>query len=110
MVSGGTDNHLLLLDFVGLEMTGARMEDLLGQANITVNKNMVPYDSRTPFTTSGIRVGTPAITTRGLQEDLMPRIVQLIDDTLANLEDETYLQKVQAKVYEMVKDFPLFAW
>lgn len=112
VISNGTDNHSMLIDLRTKypDINGKQAEQALGLADITVNKNMVPYDSRTPFTTSGIRVGTPAITTRGLQEDLMPRIVQLIDDTLANLEDETYLQKVQAKVYEMVKDFPLFAW
>ena len=112
VISNGTDNHSMLIDLRTKypDISGKQAEQALGLADITVNKNMVPYDSRTPFTTSGIRVGTPAITTRGLQEDLMPRIVQMIDEAIANLEDETHLLKVKSKVYELVKDFPLFAW
>jgi glycine hydroxymethyltransferase len=112
VISNGTDNHSMLIDLRTKypDINGKQAEQALGIADITVNKNMVPYDSRTPFTTSGIRVGTPAITTRGLKEDLMPQIVQMIDDAIANLDDETYLRKVKANVYGLVKDYPLFAW
>ena len=87
MVSGGTDNHLLLLDFADIEMTGAAMEDLLGQANITVNKNMVPRDRRSSSVTSGIRIGTPAVTTRGMKEEDMRLIAEGIADILARGEE-----------------------
>jgi glycine hydroxymethyltransferase len=87
MVSGGTDNHLLLLDFADIEMTGAAMEDLLGQANITVNKNMVPRDKRSSSVTSGIRIGTPAVTTRGMKEEDMRLIAEGIADILARGEE-----------------------
>ena len=87
MVSGGTDNHLLLLDFADIEMTGAAMEDLLGQANITVNKNMVPRDKRSSAVTSGIRIGTPAVTTRGMKEEDMRLIAEGIADILARGEE-----------------------
>jgi glycine hydroxymethyltransferase len=112
VISNGTDNHSMLIDLRTKypDTTGKQAELALGLADITVNKNMVPYDSRTPFTTSGIRVGTPAITTRGLNEDLMPRIVELIDDVIANISNENYPAKVKAKVFQMVKDYPLFAW
>ena len=112
IVSNGTDNHSMLIDLRTKypDITGKQVELALGVADITVNKNMVPYDSRTPFTTSGIRVGTPAITTRGLKEDAMPLIVGLIDDVIAHVGDEAYLEKVKTKVYDLVKDYPLFAW
>jgi len=112
IVSNGTDNHSMLIDLRTKypDITGKQVEQALGVADITVNKNMVPYDSRTPFTTSGIRVGTPAITTRGLKEDAMPLIVALIDDVIAHVGDEAYLEKVKTKVYDLVKDYPLFAW
>ena len=87
MVSGGTDNHLLLLDYADIEMTGAAMEDLLGQANITVNKNMVPRDRRSSAVTSGIRIGTPAVTTRGMKEEDMRLIAEGIADILARGEE-----------------------
>lgn len=112
VISGGTDNHSMLIDLRTKypEINGKQAEQALGLADITVNKNMVPYDSRTPFTTSGIRVGTPAITTRGIKEDLMYPIVDLIDDVIAHIGDEAYIQKVKDKVYQLVKDFPLFGW
>jgi len=87
MVSGGTDNHLLLLDFADIEMTGAAMEDLLGQSSITVNKNMVPRDKRSSSVTSGIRIGTPAVTTRGMKEEDMRLIAEGIADILARGEE-----------------------
>jgi glycine hydroxymethyltransferase len=112
VISGGTDNHSMLIDLRTKypDINGKQAEQALGLADITVNKNMVPYDSRTPFTTSGIRVGTPAITTRGLKEELMPKIVELIDDVIAHYGDEGYAVKVRNKVLGLVKDYPLFAW
>ncbi len=112
VISGGTDNHSMLIDLRTKypDINGKQAEQALGLAEITVNKNMVPYDSRTPFTTSGIRVGTPAITTRGLKEELMPKIAELIDDVIAHYSEEGYAEKVKNKVYGMVKDYPLFAW
>jgi glycine hydroxymethyltransferase len=112
VISGGTDNHSLLIDLRTKypEINGKQVEQALGMADITVNKNMVPYDSRTPFTTSGIRVGTPAITTRGIKEELMPAIVELIDEVIAHIGQDGYIQKVKEKVNLLVKDYPLFAW
>lgn len=112
VISGGTDNHSMLIDLRTKypDINGKQVEQVLGLADITVNKNMVPYDSRTPFTTSGIRIGTPAITTRGLKEDLMPVIAGLIDEVIAHIGDENYIARVKEKVFNLVKDFPLFAW
>ncbi len=112
VISGGTDNHSMLIDLRAKfpEITGKQVENTLVKAEITVNKNMVPFDSRSPFQTSGIRVGTPAITTRGVKEDLMPVIVQLIDDVISNIDDEKTLKTVGEKVHRMMKDFPLFAY
>ena len=92
------------------EITGKVVENTLVKAEITVNKNMVPFDSRSPFQTSGLRVGTPAITTRGVKEDLMPVIVQLIDDVISNIDDDKTLKAVGEKVHQLIKDFPLFAY
>ena len=91
-------------------ITGKQVENTLVKADITINKNMVPYDSRSPFTTSGIRVGAPAITTRGLKEDQMPLIVEYIDTVIANIENEAKIASVRAEVNKMMKDLPLFAW
>lgn len=112
VISGGTDNHLMLIDLRSKfpDLTGKVAENTLVKADITINKNMVPFDSRSPFTTSGIRVGTPAITTRGLKEEHMGIIVNLIDEVLSNPEDETVIDAVRGKVNEMMSDFPLFAW
>ncbi len=112
VISDGTDNHSMLIDLRTKfpEITGKLVENTLVKAEITVNKNMVPFDSRSPFQTSGLRVGTPAITTRGVKEDLMPQIVQLIDDVISNIEDENTLKTVGTKVYQLMKDFPLFAY
>ncbi|MFB6340410.1 serine hydroxymethyltransferase [Saccharicrinis sp. FJH62] len=111
IVSGGTDNHSMLIDLRTKypEITGKMAENILVQAHITLNKNMVPFDDRSPFQTSGIRVGTPAITTRGLKEDMMPKIVDLVDEVLANIEDESIIAKVSEKVNAMMKPYPLFA-
>ncbi|MEI8048448.1 MAG: serine hydroxymethyltransferase [Bacteroidota bacterium] len=112
VISDGTDNHLMLIDlrtkYPGI--TGKMVENLLVRAEITLNKNMVPFDSRTPFTTSGIRVGTPAITTRGLKEQHMPVIVDLIDEVIANHENEDVIAKVRIQVNEMMSEFPLFGY
>ena len=106
MVSGGTDNHLLLLDFTGTKTTGKELERLLGLANITVNKNTVPNETRSPFITSGIRVGTPAITTRGLREDDMKRIVDWMTRIIR--EGEPACAPVKAEVESFMKHFPLY--
>jgi glycine hydroxymethyltransferase len=112
VISGGTDNHLMLIDLRSKfpELTGKVAENTLVKADITINKNMVPFDSRSPFTTSGIRVGTPAITTRGLKEEHMSIIVDLIDEVLSNIDDESVIDTVRDKVNEMMSEFPLFAW
>jgi glycine hydroxymethyltransferase len=112
VISGGTDNHSMLIDLRTKfpDLTGKVAENTLVQADITINKNMVPFDSRSPFTTSGLRVGTPAITTRGLKEAQMLVIVDLIDEVLSNVESEETIKKVRGKVNEMMKGLPLFAW
>lgn len=112
VISGGTDNHLMLIDLRSKfpELTGKVAENTLVKADITINKNMVPFDSRSPFTTSGIRVGTPAITTRGLKEAHMPVIVDLIDEVLSNVDNEAVIESVRNRVNEMMSEFPLFAW
>lgn len=112
VISGGTDNHLMLIDLRTKfpDLTGKVAENTLVQADITINKNMVPFDSRTPFSTSGIRVGTPAITTRGLKENEMGDIVNLIDEVLSNVQDQSVIDGVRKKVNEMMAERPLFAW
>lgn len=111
IVSGGTDNHLMLIDLRTKfpDISGKKVENTLVQAHITVNKNMVPFDSRSPFLTSGLRVGTPAITTRGLKEEHMPVIVGMIDEVIANIDNEAVIRKVGEKVVAMMKEFPLFS-
>lgn len=112
VVSGGTDNHLMLVDLRPKfpELTGKLAEKALVEADITTNKNMVPFDSRSPFLTSGLRFGTPAITTRGLKEDFMGDIVEMIDTVLSKPEDSAVQKAVREKVNQMMKDYPLFAW
>ncbi|WP_163717647.1 serine hydroxymethyltransferase [Mangrovibacterium lignilyticum] len=112
VISGGTDNHSMLIDLRTKfpELTGKKAENTLVLADITINKNMVPFDSRSPFTTSGLRVGTPAVTTRGLKEDAMPVIVELIDEVLSNPDSEEVIASVRKRVNEMMKGLPLFAW
>ena len=111
VVSGGTDNHLMLIDLRTKfpDISGKKVENTLVLSHITVNKNMVPYDSRSPFLTSGLRVGTPAITTRGLREEHMDNIVDLIDEVISNIENEEVIKRVGKKVIDMMKPFPLFA-
>jgi glycine hydroxymethyltransferase len=108
IISGGTDNHMMLIDLRNKSISGKDAEQALVKADITVNKNMVPFDDKSPFVTSGIRVGTAAITTRGLQEDEMAKIVDLIDEVIENFEDTSVLDSVKAKVNKMMKDKPLF--
>jgi glycine hydroxymethyltransferase len=112
VISGGTDNHLMLIDLRSKfpEITGKLVENTLVKAHITVNKNMVPFDSRSPFQTSGLRVGTPAITTRGLKEKDMAPIVDLIDEVISNIENETVIEGVKKQVIEMMSNIPLFAY
>lgn len=109
IVSGGTDNHLMLIDLRNKNITGKEAEKLLGEVDITVNKNMVPFDDKSPFTTSGIRIGTPAITTRGLKEKECIKIVELIDDTLKNRDNTQMLSKIKKKVNQIMLKYPLFA-
>ena len=112
LVAGGTDNHLMLVDLRTKfpELTGKLAEKCLVAADITTNKNMVPFDSRSPFQTSGLRFGTPAITTRGLKEDKMDYIVGLIDRVLHDPENEANIAAVRKDVNALMADYPLFAW
>lgn len=108
IISGGTDNHLMLIDLRNKNISGKAAENALVKADITLNKNMVPFDDKSPFVTSGIRIGTAAITTRGLKEKHMEKIVNLIDTVLMNPEDEETLKTVRKKVNKMMEDFPLY--
>ena len=112
IISGGTDNHCMLVDLRTKfpELTGKVAEKVLVEADITANKNMVPFDSRSPFQTSGIRLGTPAITTRGAKEELMGEIVEMIDTVLSNPEDEKIIASVREKVNKTMEDYPMFAY
>jgi glycine hydroxymethyltransferase len=112
VISGGTDNHSMLVDLRSRfpELTGKMAENALVKADITTNKNMVPFDSRSPFQTSGIRLGTPAITTRGAKEELMRDIVEMIDSVLSQPENDAVIRKVKEKVNFLMKDYPLFAY
>ena len=112
LVSNGTDNHLMLIDLRTKfpEISGKKAERTLVEADITTNKNMVPFDSRSPFLTSGIRIGTPAITTRGLKEDKMDYIVSLIDRVLSDIDNPDTIAAVREEVHKLMADYPLFAW
>ena len=109
LVSGGTDNHLMLVDFSGSDLTGKVAEETLEKAGITVNKNAVPFDTRSPFVTSGIRIGTPASTTRGLKEDEMRQIGAWIDEALQNIENDAVLERIRGEIRELCVQFPLYA-
>lgn len=111
IISNGTDNHSMLIDLRTKfpEITGKQVENTLVKAHITLNKNMVPFDTRSPFLTSGLRVGTPAVTTRGLKEKDMGQIVEYIDTVISNIDNETILSEVGKKVVAMMKDYPLFS-
>ena len=108
IVSGGTDNHLMLIDLRNKNISGKKAEIALGKADITVNKNMVPFDDKSAFVTSGIRVGVPAITSRGMAEQHMASIVDFIDEALRNAEQETVLSEIRIKVNSYMKQFPLY--
>lgn len=112
VVSHGTDNHLMLIDLRSKfpDITGKKAENTLGLADITINKNMVPFDSRSPFQTSGIRIGTPAVTTRGLKEGHVLQVVDLIDEVLSNIHDESVIKSARKKVNDLMGQFPLFGW
>ncbi len=112
VVSGGTDNHTILIDLRAKfpELTGKAAEKALVEADITTNKNMVPFDSRSPFQTSGLRFGTPAITTRGVKDNAMGEIVEMIDTVLSDVENKTTIDAVRKKVNATMSQYPLFAW
>ena len=107
IVSGGTDNHLMLVDLNPVDVTGKDAAHALDQAAITVNKNAIPFDTRSPFVTSGIRLGTPAVTTRGMKEDEMKKIAELIFEVLDDPEDAATLKKVRESVVTLTSAFPL---
>ena len=108
IISGGTDNHLMLIDLRSKKLTGKQAEEALIQADITINKNMVPFDTQSPMVTSGMRIGTPAITTRGLKEKDVAKIVDLIDEALQKPEDGKHLKTVKRKVNRFMEKFPLY--
>lgn len=108
IISGGTDNHLMLIDLRNKDLTGKLAEETLGKVDITINKNMVPFDTRSPFVTSGMRVGTAAVTTRGLKEADMKKIVHLIDKALHNHENESALAQIKKEVNDWMVQFPLY--
>ncbi|MGB2696473.1 MAG: serine hydroxymethyltransferase [Candidatus Zixiibacteriota bacterium] len=108
VVSGGTDTHLMLVSFIGKNMTGKVVEEALEKAGITVNKNTVPFDPQKPFVTSGIRIGTPALTTRGMKEPEMKKVASFIHEVISNIGDEEVYQKVRKEVLELCQRFPLY--
>jgi glycine hydroxymethyltransferase len=108
IISGGTDNHCMLIDLRSKNISGKQAENALVKADITVNKNMVPFDDKSPMITSGIRIGTPAVTTRGLKENHMKKIAALIDKVITNHDNEKVIFKVKEEVHEMMKKFPLY--
>lgn len=108
IISGGTDNHMMLIDLRSKGLTGKIAEATLGKADITINKNMVPFDDKSPFVTSGMRVGTSAVTTRGLKEEDMSRIVGLIDEALINHENDKKLSSIKEEIHGWMNDYPLF--
>jgi glycine hydroxymethyltransferase len=108
IISRGTDNHMMLIDLRNKNITGKDAEKALVNADITANKNMVPFDDKSPFITSGIRFGTAAVTTRGLKENDMKTIVDFIDQTIINYENENLITKIKSEVNEFMSDLPLF--
>lgn len=108
LVSGGTDNHMMLADLTGLNITGKFAEEVLGRAQITLNKNSIPFETRSPFVTSGVRIGTPAVTTRGMKETEMELIADLMTNILKNPEDEAVIQETREKVNELCEAFPIY--
>jgi len=108
LISGGTDNHLMLIDLRNKNLTGKKAQETLDKAHITLNKNAVPFDDKSPFVTSGIRIGVPAVTTRGMKEDHMETVVEMIDKILMSADDENIIASVRADVKEFMKQFPLY--
>jgi len=108
VISGGTDNHMMLMDLRNKGVSGKEAEEALSKAEITVNKNMVPFDDKSPFVTSGIRIGTAAVTTRGLVEADMPKIVEFVDRVIANIDNDSELEAVKQEVKTMMEGKPLF--
>ena len=108
IISGGTDNHLMLIDLRSKSLTGKQAEEALIQADITINKNMVPFDTQSPMVTSGMRIGTPAITTRGMEEKDVEKVVELIDEALQKPADQKHLKAVKRKVNRLMEKFPLY--
>ena len=108
IVSGGTDNHLMLVDLSNKNITGKEAEKSLDKAGITVNKNLIPFDEKSPFITSGIRIGTPAATTRGMGKDQMKQIAGFIDRAVKDHDNNEKLKEIRAEIMEMLKDFPVY--
>ena len=108
LISGGTDNHLMLIDLRNKNLTGKKAQETLDKAHITLNKNAVPFDDKSPFVTSGIRVGVPAVTTRGMKETHMETVVEFIDKVLMNADNETVIADVKAAVKTFMQQFPLY--
>jgi glycine hydroxymethyltransferase len=108
LISGGTDNHLMLIDLRNKNITGKKAQETLDKAHITLNKNSVPYDDKSPFVTSGIRIGVPAITTRGLQTEHMQTVVEMIDKVLMHADDEQVIAAVKQDVKSFMQQFPLY--
>ena len=109
IVSGGTDNHLFLIDLIDKDITGKDADAALGRANITVNKNTVPNEPRSPFVTSGLRIGTPAITTRGMGEPEATELANWMADVLDDITDETTIHRIKARVLDLCARFPVYA-
>jgi glycine hydroxymethyltransferase len=109
LISNGTDNHLMLIDLRNKNLTGKKAQETLDKAHITLNKNAVPFDDKSPFVTSGIRVGVPAVTTRGLKEKDMETVVSMIDRVLMNADDEKVITSVKGEVKEFMKQYPLYS-
>jgi glycine hydroxymethyltransferase len=108
LVSGGTDNHLILIDLTPKGVTGAQAEAALDKAHVTVNKNMIPFDSRKPFDPSGIRIGTPTLTSRGMRESEMKEVARFIDDAVRNWQNDEALARVRASVIDLCKRHPFY--
>ena len=109
LVSGGTDNHLMLVDLTDKEMTGKDAEEVLGKAGIVVNKNTIPFEKRSPFITSGLRIGTPALTTRGMKEREMKQIAKWIGKVLRDIKEEKAINEIKGEVKKLCDRFPLYA-
>jgi len=108
LISNGTDNHLMLIDLRNKNLTGKKAQETLDKAHITLNKNAVPFDDKSPFVTSGIRIGVPAVTTRGMKESDMDIVVSMIDKVLMNADDEAIIATIKTEVREFMQQFPLY--